>query len=362
MRLIFGGDIPQNKGFVRATTNYREGMCMRKSKWITSCVLGLFMGSAILSGCGSTGTKAPASEKKEIVLKAADNQPEDYPTTMALKEMAKLLNERTQGRIKMQVYAGAQLGAEKETIEMTQMGTIAINRVNTAPLVSFVPKMGVFSMPFLFRDFDHFWKVLDGDIGKGLLKSLEANNLVGLGYYDSGARSFYTKGKAINSAEDAKGQKIRVQQSKIFVEMINALGASATPMGYGEVYSGLQTGIIDGAENNPPSFWTTKHYEVCKFYALDEHAIVPEAIIMSKKVWDTLSPEDQKIVAQAAADSVVYEKKLWAEFTAKSMKELEANGVVISKPDKESFRKAVAPMYEKFPEYKEIIAQVQAVK
>lgn len=335
---------------------------MKKSKLITSCVLGLFMGTALLTGCGSSSSKAPSTEKKEILLKAADNQPEDYPTTMALKEMARLLSDRTQGRIKMQVYAGGQLGGEKESIEMTQMGTIAINRVSTAPLVSFVPKMGVFSMPFLFRDSDHFWKVLDGAVGKDLLKSLETNNLVGLGYYDSGARSFYTKGKAINTAEDAKGQKIRVQQSKIFVDLINSLGASATPMGYGEVYSGLQTGIIDGAENNPPSFWTTKHYEVCKFYVLDEHAMVPEAIIMSKKVWDTLSPEDQKIVAQAAADSVGYEKKLWTEFTEKSLKELADKGVIISKPDKESFRKAVAPMYEKYPEYKEVIAQIQAVK
>lgn len=335
---------------------------MKKSKFLVSCVLGLFMGTALLTGCGSSTTKAPATEKKEIILKAAEVQPEDYPTTMGLKEMARLLNERTQGRIKMQVYAGGQLGGEKETIEMTQMGTIAINRVSSAPLVSFVPKMGVYSMPFLFRDADHFWKVLDGAVGKDLLKALESNNLVGLGYYDSGARSFYTKSKAINSAEDAKGQKIRVQQSKIFVDMINALGASATPMGYGEVYSGLQTGIIDGAENNAPSFWTSKHYEVCKFYALTEHAMVPEALIMSKKVWDTLSPEDQKIVAQAAADSVVVEKKLWAEFDAKSMKELEAKGIVISRPDKESFRKAVAPMYDKFPEYKEIVAQIQAVK
>jgi len=335
---------------------------MKKSKLLTSCMLGLFMGTALLTGCGSSATKAPATEKKEIILKAAEIQPEDYPTTLGLKEMARLLDERTQGRIKMQVYAGGQLGGEKETIEMTQMGTLAINRISSAPLVNFVPKMGVFSMPFLFRDGDHFWKVLDGAVGKDMLKALETSNLVGLGYYDSGARSFYTKGKAINTAEDAKGQKIRVQQSKIFIEMINALGASATPMGYGEVYSGLQTGIIDGAENNPPSLWTSKHYEVCKFYPQDEHAMVPEALIMSKKVWDTLSPEDQKIVAQAATDSVVYEKKLWAEFTAKSMKELEAKGVVITKPDKESFRKAVAPMYDKFPEYKEIVAQIQAVK
>lgn len=322
-------------------------------------VLCIFAASALMTGCGSS-TSAPA--KKEIILKAADNQPDDYPTTMGLKYMAKVLEEKSQGRIKMQVYGGAQLGGEKETIEMTQMGTIAINRVNVAPMVGFNPKMGVFSMPFLFRDADHLWKVLEGSIGKDMAKQLESSNLIGLTYYDSGARSFYTKSKPINTPEDAKGQKIRVQQSKIFLDTVNALGASATPMGYGEVYSGLQTGIIDGAENNPPSLWAMKHYEVCKYFALDEHSMVPEILIMSKKVWDTLSPEDQKLIMEAAAESSVYQKKLWADYTAKALKDLEAKGVVISKPDKEPFRKAVAPLYEKYPEYKDVVSQIQAVQ
>ncbi|MEN6567120.1 MAG: TRAP transporter substrate-binding protein [Veillonellales bacterium] len=333
---------------------------MRRLKWWSLAILVLFAASALLAGCGSS-TSAP-SAKKEIILKAADVQPEDYPTTMGLKYMAKLLDERSQGRIKMQVYAGAQLGGEKESIEMTQMGTIAINRVNSAPLVGFAPQMGVFSMPFLFRDADHLWKVLDGQIGKDMLKELEKSNLVGLGYYDSGARSFYTKSKLLNTPADGKGLKLRVQQSKIFVDMVNALGGSATPMGYGEVYSGLQTGIIDGAENNPPSLYSSKHYEVCKYYALDEHAMVPEVLMMSKKVWDSLSPEDQKLVAQCAAESVAYQKKLWADYTEKSLKELEAKGVTISKPDKVPFQQAVASMYEKYPEYKEVISQIKAVQ
>ncbi len=333
---------------------------MKSLKWMTVGLLGLFVASSFLAGCGSS--QAPATAKKEIILKAADDQPEDYPTVMGLKQMAKLLDERTQGRIKMQVYAGAQLGGEKETIEMTQMGTIAINRVNAAPLASFSSQMGVFSMPFLFRDAPHLWKVLDGDIGKGMLKGLESSNLIGLTYYDSGARSFYTKSKAINSPADAKGQKIRVQQSKIFVDAVNTLGASATAMGYGDVYSGLQTGVIDGAENNPPSLWTMKHYEVCKYFALDEHAMVPEVVMMSKKVWDTLTPEDQKIVMQAAVDSSVFQKQAWADFTAKALTELKDKGVIISNPDKEPFRKAVEPLYANYPEYKDIISQIKAVQ
>ncbi|VBB05388.1 trap transporter solute receptor dctp/teaa [Lucifera butyrica] len=333
---------------------------MKKQKWIILGAAALFAMVSLVAGCGGSTAKAPA--QKEIVLKAADVQPEGYPTVEGLKYMAKLLDERSHGRIKMQVYAGGQLGGEKETIEMTQMGTVAIARVNSAPMVSFAPKMGVYSMPFIFRNEDHLWKVLDGPVGKELLKDLTSANLIGLGYYDSGARSFYTKSKPINTPEDAKGLKIRVQQSKIFIDTMNALGASATPMDYGEVYSGLQTGIIDGAENNPPSLYSSKHYEVAKYYSLDEHSMVPEVILMSKKVWDGLSPDDQKLIAQAAFESEAYERKAWNEYTEKSLEQLKAHGVKISKPDKEPFIKAMAPVYAQYPEYKDLISQIQAVK
>lgn len=331
---------------------------MRENKWSIGIVLIMFLLAAIAAGCGSS-SQAPAA--KPIFLKAADVQPADYPTSMGLKQMAKILDEKTKGRIKMEVYPAAQLGDEKETIEMTQLGTIAINRVSASPLIGFNPQMGVLTMPYIFRDSDHEWKVLDGPVGKGLLKELEKSNLVGLAYYDSGARSFYTK-KPVNSPDDLKGMKIRVQQSKVIVDMVNSLGASATPMGYGEVYSGLQSGLLDGAENNPPSLWTAKHYEVAKYYVMDEHMMIPEVVLFSKKVWDSLTPEDQKIITEAAAESVAYEKKLWAELTDKSMQNLKTNGITITTVDKEPFRKAVAPMYEKYPEYKDIISKIQAVK
>jgi len=325
-----------------------------------SGILAVFLVALLATGCDS-GPKAPAAPS-QILLKAADIQPEDYPTTMGMKYMAKLLDERTNGRIKVQVYGGAQLGQEKETIEMTQAGTIAFNRINAAPLVGFSAPMGVYSMPYLFRDEDHLWKVLEGPVGKGLLKGMETSNLVGLAYYDNGTRSFYTRGKPIKTLADMKGMKIRVQQSKIFVELVNSLGASATPMNYGEVYSGLQTGIIDGAENNAPSFWTSKHFEVAKYYSLDEHSRLPEVLLISKKVWDGLSPADQKLIAQAAQDSVAEQRKLWNAFDQKSMSELVAHGTVIIKPDKAPFQKAVQPVYAKYPEYKELISQIQAVK
>jgi tripartite ATP-independent transporter DctP family solute receptor len=281
---------------------------------------------------------------------------------MAMKYMGKLLDERTNGRIKVQVYGGAQLGQAQETIKMTQAGTLAFDRVNAAPLVSVSPAMGVFSMPYLFRDEDHLWKVLDGPIGTGLLKGMESSNLVGLAYYDSGARSFYTKGKPIKTPTDIKGMKIRVQPSKIFIDLITSLDAAPTPMSYGDVYSGLRTGIVDGAENNPPSLWTSKHYEVAKYYSLDEHSMVPEVLLISKKVWDGLSANDQKLIAQAAQDSVAEQRKLWDELVQKSMNELVAKGTVIIKPDKAPFQKAVQPVYAKYPEYKELISQIHAVK
>ena len=333
---------------------------MRKNKWIVLAILTGLLATLLAIGCNS-GPSAPAAPT-QITLKAADIQPEDYPTTMGMKYMAKLLDERSNGRIKMQVYGGAQLGQEKETIEMTQAGTIAFNRINAAPLVGFSAPMGVYSLPYLFRDEDHLWKVLQGPVGKGLLKGMESSNLVGLAYYDNGTRSFYTRGKPIKGMADMKGMKIRVQQSKIFVELVNSLGASATPMNYGEVYSGLQTGIIDGAENNAPSFWTSKHYEVAKYYSLDEHSRLPEVLLMSKKVWDGLSPADQKLIAQAAEDSVAEQRKLWKAFDEKSMSELVAHGTVIIKPDKAPFQKAVQPVYAKYPEYKDLISQIQAVK
>jgi tripartite ATP-independent transporter DctP family solute receptor len=333
---------------------------MRMNKWVIPGILAGFLLTLLATG-RSSGSDVPVVPS-QIVLKAADDQPEDYPTTMALKYMGKLLDERTNGRIKVQVFGGAQLGQAQETIKMTQAGTIAFNRVNAAPLVSVSPAMGVFSMPYLFRDEDHLWKVLDGPIGTGLLKGMESSNLVGLAYYDSGARSFYTKGKPIKTPTDIKGMKIRVQPSKIFTDLINSLDAAPIPMSYGDVYSGLQKGIVDGAENNPPSLWTSKHYEVAKYYSLDEHSMVPEVLLISKKVWDGLSANDQKLIAQAAQDSVAEQRKLWDELVQKSMNELVAKGTVIIKPDKAPFQKAVQPVYAKYPEYKELISQIQAVK
>jgi tripartite ATP-independent transporter DctP family solute receptor len=206
---------------------------------------------------------------------------------------------------------------------------------------------------------------MDGPIGDEILKAFETHNLVGLAFYDSGARSFYNSKKAITSLADLKGMKFRVIQSNVFVDMVNGLGANATPMPYGEVYSALETGVIDGAENNWPSFESAKHYEVAKFITLDQHQMVPEVLVMSKSSWDKLTPEDQAIVRQAAKDSVAKMRELWDAREKKSRETVEAAGVKVSEIDKQPLIDAMKPVYEKYlstPELKDLAARIQATE
>ncbi|GMB00734.1 TRAP transporter substrate-binding protein [Pelosinus sp. IPA-1] len=302
-----------------------------------------------------------SKEKSVILLKATDNQPEDYPTTKGLRYMAKLLEERSNGHIKMTVYSSAILGDGKDILDATQAGTLDIGRISVSSLVGYSPELNVFMTPFLFRDADHEWKVLDGPIGKKLLKGLEKDGFVGLGYYDSGARSFYSK-KPIQSPQDLLGQKTRVLDVKIQKEMITAMGGEPLTTPFLDVYPGFQTGALDAAENSPPSFYSTKHYELAKYYTITEHVAVPETIIISKKTWDSLSPQDQELIQQATKDSTVYQKQLWSEFTKQSMDKLKEQGVNIITPNKELFKQAVAPLYAKYPEYKDLIKEIQDTK
>ncbi|PDQ20299.1 C4-dicarboxylate ABC transporter [Mesorhizobium sanjuanii] len=301
----------------------------------------------------------------ETVLRSSDTHPDGYPTVEAVKYMGDLIKQRTDGRYSIEVYHSAQLGEEKDTIEQTQAGVIDLNRVSMGPFNGIVPETAVPSLPYIFRSVEHMRHVMDGPIGDEILKAFEAHNLVGLAFYDSGARSFYNTKKDITSMADMKGMKFRVIQSDVFVDMVNALGANATPMAYGEVYSALQTGVIDGAENNWPSFESAKHYEVAKHYTLDQHQIVPEVLVMSKASWDKLTPEDQAIVRQAAKDSVVKMRELWDAQEKKSRDIVEAAGVKVSEIDKQPLIDAMKPVYEKYlstPELKDLAARIQATK
>lgn len=306
-----------------------------------------------------------AAFAQEIVLKSSDTHPDGYPTVEAVKYMGELLKERSNGRIGVEVYHSAQLGEEKDTIEQTRAGVIDLNRVSMGPFNGLVPETRVVSLPYIFRSTDHMHKVMDGDVGQEILAGFEPHGLVGLAYYDGGARSFYNSEKPINSVDDLKGMKFRVMQSDIFVDMVNALGANAVPLPYGEVYSSIETGVIDGAENNFPSYESAKHSEVAKHYSLDEHLIVPEVLVMAKSSWDKLSAEDQALVKQAAKDSVQKQRELWEAREKESRAKVEAAGSTITTPDKQPFIDAMGPVYDKHvtdEKLKSLVERIRAVQ
>ena len=307
------------------------------------------------------GAAASAAE-----YKSADTHSDGYPTVEAVRYMAGLLDQWTNGRIKIKIYAGRQLGEEKDTIEQTIMGAIEFNRVNMAPLNSIVPETAIPALPYIFRSTEHMHTVMDGPIGQEILDALQPHGLVGLAFYDSGARSFYNSKRPINSPADMKGMKIRVQNSDLFVSMMTALGANATPMEFGEVYEALKTGVIDGAENNWPSYESTRHFEVAKYYTLDQHSMSPEVLVCSKKFWDSLSPEDQQLVKKAALESVPVMRKLWEENVASSRAKVVAAGnEIVEVVDKQPFIDAMKPVYDKFvatPELKDLVKRIQDTK
>ena len=312
--------------------------------------------------CLALAGPAPAG----MVLKSADTHSDGYPTVEAVEYMGELLSAWTNGRLSIKVYPGRQLGEEKDTIEQTIAGAIDLNRVNLAPLNSVVPETAIPALPYIFRSIDHMYKVMDGEIGQEILAAFEAHGMIGLCYYDSGARSFYNSKRAINSPADMKGMKIRVQNSDLFVATMEALGADATPMEFGQVYEALKTGVIDGAENNWPSYESTRHFEVAKHYSLDQHSMSPEVLVMSKRSWDKLSKADQDLVKKAAWMSVPVMRELWNARVEKSKGiVMEAGNKVIADVDKQPFIDAMGPVYAKFagtPELKDLVKRIQAVK
>lgn len=281
-------------------------------------------------------------------FRAADTQNEDYPTVQALRYMGRLIAERTGGRHQIRVFHSRQLGEEKETIEQTRAGAIDLNRINGALIGNFVPAMNVLAMPFLFRSIEHLQKVLDGPIGNEILNSFGPYGFVGLAYYDSGARSIYNSVRPLHSIADIKGLRLRVQQSELMSDTIKALGAEPVELPYGQVLTGLATKLIDGAENNWPSFVTTDHYKYAGFYTLTEHTMSPEVLVMSQKAWQSLSAEDQKIFRDSALRSSRFMREKWKDLEEQSRKRAEAAGVTIVKDfDRKPFEAAMATIYEK---------------
>jgi tripartite ATP-independent transporter DctP family solute receptor len=278
--------------------------------------------------------------------------------------MGQLLEQRTSGRIKINVFHSAQLGQEKDTIEQTRFGVIDMNRINMAPFNNLIASTNVPSLPFIFRSVAHMRKVMDGAIGDSILNDFTPHGLVGLAFYDSGSRSFYNSKRPINTPADMRGMKIRVQQSDMFVALVQALGANATPMNFGEVYTSLQTGVIDGAENNWPSYESTRHFEVAKFYSLTEHSLSPEVLVMSKRSFDKFNAADQALIRAAAKESVAKMRELWDAREKASEAKVRAGGSQVNTVQKQPFIDAMKPVYDRFvtsAPMKDLVARIQAV-
>ncbi|RBP53011.1 TRAP transporter substrate-binding protein [Arenicella xantha] len=258
--------------------------------------------------------------------------------------MAERLALYSNGKMKIEIYPSGQLGSERQLVELLQIGSLAMTKVSSSPLESFVPEMKVFSLPYVFENQAHFKRVLDSEVGKALLLSPEKVRLRGMGYYDAGSRSFYTTDRPVRSPADLKGLKIRVQKSQTSVDMIAAMGGAATPISWGELYTALQQGVVDGAENNPPSLYDSRQYEVSKFYSLDEHTFVPDILLMSLHIWNNLDAQQQEWLQKAADDSVKFQGELWQQASDDALKAIEASGVEIIRPDKKPFMDAVVDM------------------
>jgi tripartite ATP-independent transporter DctP family solute receptor len=325
-----------------------------KAKLLWFCVC---LALVISAGCKQKAGRPQAVLKLGHVLDIA------HPVHKAMVYMAERVKEKSGGRMIVEIYPSEQLGSEKESIEALQLGYMAMTKTSTASMEGFVPRMKIFGIPYLFTSSEHSWKILNGPIGKELLLAGQTMGLRGLCYYDAGARSFYSK-KEIHSPADLKGLKIRVQNSIMSVKMVEAMGGSPTPIPFGELYTSLDQGVIDAAENNPPSFYTSRHYEVCKYYTLDEHTVVPDMLVISTKVWNGLTPEFQQILQEAVDESVEYERKIWAEAEQDNLKSMQDAGVKVIHPDKQPFRDSVKSVWVEFEgtDIGELIKQIQEVQ
>ncbi len=296
------------------------------------------MAMMLLAGC--------RGESTVTVLKLAHALDIDHPVHKGMVFMSEKVEAHSRGKMRIDIYPGGQLGEERELIELLQIGSLAMTKVSTAPLEAFVPEMQIFGIPYLFRDREHRWKVLSGPIGKRLLLAGEPFFLRGLCYYDAGSRSFYSVNKPVRSPADLRGMKIRVMKSITAVQMIQTLGGSPTPIPWGELYTALQQGVVDGAENNAPSFYSSHHYEVCKYYSIDEHTSVPDILLISTLVWNSLTEQEKEWLQKAVDESVVYQKKLWEESTRQALEAIQKAGVEIIYPDKQPFLEAVEQMHD----------------
>lgn len=301
---------------------------------------------------------------KNRTIKLGHGLDVNHSVHKAMVKMAEDLAETSDGKLTIEIYPSQQLGTERECLELLQIGSLDMTKVSVGVMENFAPKMKIFGLPFLFNDREHCFNVLDGSIGKQLLSDGEKYWLKGLGYYDAGSRSFYTKDKPIHSPKDLFGLKIRVMESVTAIDMVRGLGGSPTPISWGELYTALQQGVVDGAENNPPSFYLSRHYEVCKFYTLDEHTMLPDVLIIGTQLWNRLSEQEQKWLQGAVDKSVKYQRKLWADAEAEALAEVQKAGVEIIRPDKTLFSEQIRGIYDQYKtdeDFYKLIQQIQEI-
>jgi len=324
------------------------------------------LGAGLGAAAASLPPLSPASAQAKMVFKASDVQPAGYPTVVATENLGKKLEAATGGRLSVQMYPSMQLGGEKETIEQTQIGAIQLLRVSVGSMGPIVDDINVVNMPFLFRNTAHAQQMMDGPIGQELLDKITASpnaGLVALCWMDSGSRSLYNTKRPIKTIEDIKGLKIRVIGNPIFVDMMNALGGNGVAMGYDQVFSALQTGVIDGAENNPPSYVFSNHYTAAKYYSLTEHLIIPEVLVFSKRAWSQLTSDDQGLIKKFAREAQLEERDLWKKYELQAMDKAKAAGCeIVEISDKAPFQNAVKPVWDKYgPKYQDMIKRIGAI-
>ena len=293
-----------------------------------------------LISCGSD------TDSEVTTLRLGHTLDTQHSVHKAMVHFGERLSELSNGAMDVKIYPGSQLGTEREMIELLQIGSLSMTKVSASPLEGFVPAMKIFSIPYIFRDNDHFWKVLNSEVGQGLLTGVEPFRLKGLAYYDAGSRSFYTNNKPVRTPADLAGMKIRVLNSPTAVRTVRELGGAATPVAWGELYTALQQGVVDGAENNPPSYYLSRHYEIARYYSLDEHTSVPDVMLMSLRVWENLTEQQQEWVDKAMQDSVIFQRQAWQESTLDSLAKVKADGVEVIYPDKKPFVEAVKPFHD----------------
>lgn len=342
-------------GILNILFNYANPFFVKSSKnpfwkWLFCSVL---LGSIFL-GC--------AKKSDQKVIKLGHGLDTEHPVHKGMEHLAKLVKERSGGELTIEIYPSQQLGTERELLELLQIGSVGITKVAASTIENFAPSYQVFSIPFIFKSDEHRFRVLDSEIGQQILRDGEAYWLRGLCYYDAGSRSFYTTEKAVHNPDDLEGLKIRVMESRSAMEMVSTLGGSPTPLAWGELYTALQQGVVDGAENNAPSFYLSRHYEVSKYYTINQHTAVPDVLVISTHIWNSLSAEHQTILQQAAIESAHYQKKLWAEATDKAMAAVTEAGVEIIFPDKKVFQDKVAPLYKKYESDERIGPLLKAIQ